>query len=75
MSEKTEKEQWHLRKELNLTHIITTVMVIIAAIWWASGMETRLAIAETKVSAVERNSNKLEAYLIRIEDKVDRIKK
>ena len=69
------REHWHLRKELNVTHLLTTIIIIVSAIWWASGVETRQAITETKVKSLEHNIGKLENYLIRIEDKVDRIRK
>ena len=75
MTNKNPTDQWHLRREINFTHILTTIMVIVSAFVWGISMETRMAITETKVSAVEINNNKLEAYLIRIEGKVDRIKR
>jgi len=65
---------WHIKRELSIGHMLTTIAVIVSAIWWAAGMETRQAVTETKVMAVEKTVNKLEQYLIRIESKVDRIK-
>ena len=74
MSDDTQNH-WHLKKELNATHLLTTLMIIVSAIWWASTIENRLAIVETKYLSQEASINRLESYLIRIESKVDNIKK
>ena len=64
-----EESNWYLKKEVNLTHLITSITMIVAALWWCSGMETRLSVLETKQIAQDNTNMRLEQYLIRIEER------
>lgn len=70
-----EKNDWQINKKITVSNLIVTAGFIISVIWWASTVETHIAVAENKGIAQEKTNDKLEAYLIRIERKVDRLKK
>ena len=42
---------WHLRKEVNLAHIGSTVALIIVLLNWGYKMDLRLALAEQQIEA------------------------
>lgn len=75
---------WHLKKELQLGHIVTTLSVAVSVIWYVGKMEQRIALVEqqmvaqremmlaadkTTVDAVVA----LRAHLDRIDAKLDRL--
>lgn len=77
-------ERWHLKKEIQLGHLITTATVAVAAIMYIAKVEQRVAVIETQIVAQheqdkareERNAEALRAtraQLDRIDSKIDRI--
>lgn len=76
---------WHLKKEVTVGQIITLMTILVSGLWWASTVETRLAIVQSKTDQIadrvvreeqrnEKQFNELKAYLIRIDNKMDRLK-
>lgn len=43
---------WHMKKEIQLGHIITTLTLAISAVWWVGKLEQRVAIAEARESVL-----------------------
>jgi len=75
---------WHIDKRLSISHLITTTGLLAGFIWWAAGMESRMALIERDVQGVEvridremiRNQADLERIsqqLNRIEDRLERM--
>lgn len=67
-----ETQGWHIKKEVSVGHIITTIAMLIALAAWARTVETRITALEV---AKEYNSaafERIEKALNRIEDKLDR---
>ena len=75
---------WHIDKRLSISHLITTAMMLGGLLWWAAGMEGRMALIEREVQAVDvridremsRNAADLERIslqLSRIEDRLERL--
>lgn len=44
-------EQWHLDKKIPIALILTLIFQTSAAIWWASGMDRRMSVAEAELQA------------------------
>lgn len=68
----TSSQGWHIKKEVSVGHIITTVVIGLSVMAWARSVETRLTALEV---AKEYNSaafRRIEQSLLRIEDKLDR---
>lgn len=42
---------WHLKKEIQLTHVISTVTIALSAVWYIGKLEQRIAIIENQVAA------------------------
>lgn len=85
MTEQThDHERWHLKKEIQLGHLITTIVVATSAMWYVAKLEQRIAIIETQV-VVQRERDSLQdlhfaegqrdvkAHLERMESKLDRL--
>ena len=66
-------ERWHLKKEIQLTHVISTIIVIGAVLAYVSKIEQRLTIVETQLLA-QRDATILQrAQLERMDAKLDRL--
>lgn len=77
-------ERWHLKKEIQLGHLITTATVAVSAILYIAKVEQRVAVIETQIVAQherdkvleERNSEAMRVtreQLNRIDSKIDRL--
>lgn len=62
-----------IKKEISIPHVLTFLTMLGGLILWYSGLESRIAIAETKIDAVEENANKSDIRFNRMEDKIDKI--
>jgi len=60
--------------KIDLTKIIQIAAVIGGVILWYATIESRLAVAETKITSIEVSISDFKDYLIRIENKVDKLK-
>lgn len=73
----TEESRWHLKKEVQLTHIISTIMTLIAVVIYVGKIEQRLAILEDReIASKARDVEMLrmqEQTLLRFQTQLDRI--
>jgi hypothetical protein len=66
-------ERWHLKKEIQLTHIISTILLVGAVLTYVNKIEQRLTIVETQLLA-QRDATILQrAQLERMDAKLDRL--
>ena len=66
-------ERWHLKKEIQLTHVISTLILVGAVLAYVSKIEQRLTIVETQLMA-QRDATVLQrAQLERMDAKLDRL--
>lgn len=72
MSEQTQ-ERWHLKKEIQLGHLITTFTVAISAVVYISKIEQRVAVVESQMITQRESSALLRAQLERMDAKLDRL--
>jgi hypothetical protein len=74
---------FHIRKEITLGHIFTTLSVVVAVLLWGNVIERRISNLElsqqyvdARIAASERRNEstlqEIKAYLQRIDDKLDR---
>lgn len=68
-----EQERWHLKKEIQLGHLITTGAVAVSAVIYVGKIEQRLSVVETQVIAQRESSALLRAQLERMDAKLDRL--
>jgi hypothetical protein len=73
MAEPKEIERWHLKKEIQLGHLITTFVVAISAVLYINKIEQRLTVVETQVLAQRESSALLRQQLERMDAKLDRL--
>jgi hypothetical protein len=55
--------RWHLKKEIQLGHLITTFTVAISAVIYITKIEQRVAVVETQMSAQRESADILRAQL------------
>lgn len=73
MSQNDTGERWHLKKEIQLGHLITTATVAVAAIMYINKIDQRVTVVEVQVAAQRESSVALRAQLEKINDKLDRL--
>jgi len=66
-------ERWHLKKEIQLTHVISTILLIAAIFSYVSKIEQRLTIVETQLMAQRDAAILQRAQLERMDAKLDRL--
>ena len=76
--------RWHLKREIQVGHIITTLTVAVASVLYLGRLEQRIALMEQQVisqherderqdRSVTESATLLRANLDRIEGKLDRL--
>lgn len=66
-------ERWHLKKEIQLTHIISTLLLVGAVLTYVNKIEQRLTIVETQLLAQRDAAILQRAQLERMDAKLDRL--
>ena len=66
-------ERWHLKKEIQLTHVISTLVLVGAVLAYVSKIEQRLTIVETQMLAQHDVAVLQRAQLERMDAKLDRL--
>lgn len=66
-------ERWHLKKEIQLSHLISTAAIAVSAVIYIGKIEQRLSVVETQVLAQRESSALLRAQLERMDAKLDRL--
>lgn len=64
---------WIFKKEIQLGHLLTTLMVVVSVIIYIQKIETRLAVAESQVDQLQEDNKVLKSSLDRINGKLDRL--
>lgn len=67
------QERWHLKKEIQLGHLITTFSVALSAVFYINKIEQRLSVVETQVLAQRESAALLRSQLERMDAKLDRL--
>jgi hypothetical protein len=66
-------ERWHLKKEIQLTHVISTLVLVGAVLAYVSKIEQRLTIVETQLMAQHDAAVLQRAQLEKMDAKLDRL--
>ena len=66
-------ERWHLKKEIQLTHVISTFVLVGSVFMYVNKIEQRLAIVETQLLAQREAAVLQRAQLERMDAKLDRL--
>lgn len=53
-------EHWHLSKQVSLTHILTTIALLVAAFWYIADTDRRISLVEQEQAYVQMNVKRLE---------------
>jgi hypothetical protein len=70
---KLEPEGWHLKKEIQLGHLTTTITVAVSAVIYINKIEQRVAVVESQVIYQKETADVLRNQLEKINDKLDRL--
>ena len=68
-----EKEPWHMKREIQIGHLIATIGVGVSAVFYIAKIEQRVAVVETQMDGQRDSANLLRLQLEKINDKLDRL--
>ncbi len=73
----SQREGWHLKKEIQVTHIISTVMISVGAILYVGDIKRDVEVLKAKQDLQDRNTNEavrlLREQLAAMDKKLDRL--
>jgi len=72
-----QSEQWHMKKEVNLAHVITTVGALVTGMWYLSDLDKRIQSSEQAIEYIQKqraeDQRRIEKQLDKINIKLDKI--
>ena len=68
-----EPERWHLKKEIQVTHVVSMLLLVGAVFAYVSKIDQRLTIVETQLIAQRDSSMVQRVQLERMDAKLDRL--
>ena len=68
-----EPQGWHLKKEIQVTHVVSTLLLVGAVFAYVSKIDQRLTIVETQLIAQREASAVQRVQLERMDAKLDRL--
>ena len=75
--ENQHKEQWHMKKEINLAHVIVTVSMVITMMWFFADLDKRISGNAKDIAHVQEqrdeDNRRIEKQLDKINLKLDRL--
>jgi len=70
-------EKWHLSKSVNISHIISTVIIFIGGVMYITNIDKAVATQEIQIrantKAIESNQQSNKDMFSRIDSKLDKI--
>ena len=70
-------EKWHLSKSVNLSHIVTTVIILLTGLTYITNIDKAVATQEIQIKAntkaIESNQQSNKDMFSRIDTKLDKI--
>ena len=84
MEDDLDRRGWHIDKGIGVAHILTTLMLIVTALWYLAGQDKRIAVLESGFiyiqqsrandqSRTEKKFDELKTDLRTINSKLDRL--
>lgn len=72
-----QQETWHMKKEVNVAHVITTVAMVVSCFWFFSDLDKRIATNKTELIHVKQqrgeDQKRVEKRLDSMDRKLDRL--
>lgn len=69
----SEPERWHLKKEIQITHVVSTLLLVGAVFAYVNKIDQRLTIVETQLIAQREAASVQRVQLERMDAKLDRL--
>ena len=70
-------EQWHMKKEINLAHVIITVSMVVTTLFFFADLDKRIESNKKDIVHIEEqrteDSRRIEKQFDKVNDKLDRL--
>ena len=74
---KEEEESWHLSKTVNISHLATTVVLVVGMVSYIGDIETRVAVQNSELANVKERIQHIDEshnqMFERIDNKLDKL--
>mgnify|MGYP005989071247 CR=1 FL=1 len=71
------QETWHMKKEVNVAHVITTVAMVVSCFWFFSDLDKRIASNSSEINHIKEqraeDQKRIEKRLDSMDRKLDRL--
>lgn len=67
------KEAWHVDKKVPAALILTIALQTMGAVWWAAGMDARVAQHDREIKALTQNDGQMQGEARRIAEMLSRL--
>lgn len=75
--QRQENNNWHLKKEVNIAHVIATVAMFVTCFWFFSDLDKRIITNSTEIIHMKdqrtEDQQRIEKQLDNINKKLDRL--
>lgn len=77
MPESNEQQQWHMKKEINIAHLLSTAAMLIAGMSYLTGLSERISTNELDIKHAQQmrieDQRRVEKQFDVINKKLDRL--
>ena len=72
-----DSEQWHMKKEINLAHVIITISMVVTTMWFFSNLDKRIEVNKMGIAHMEEqrieDTRRIEKQFDKINVKLDQL--
>lgn len=73
----SESNQWHMKKEVNISHIVTTVAIAVSCFWFFADLDKQVSANSQSIDFIKQqrteDSKRIEKRLDSIDRKMDEL--
>lgn len=77
MANNNQPEQWHMKREINLAHVIVTVSMVITMMWFFADLDKRIDSNTKDITHIQNQRTedvkRLDKQLDKINSKLDKL--
>jgi hypothetical protein len=77
MAKEQYQEEWHLSKTVNISHLVTTVILVVGMVSYIGDIETKVAVQNSQITNLKEKIKHIDEshndMFIRIDGKLDKL--
>ena len=65
-----DNNNWHLEKRIDLSMILSALIIVMGVFFWASGVNSQLASRSVQIESLKKDIQENRNYILRIEERL-----